>query len=72
MTPGDVERRASRVARWVAFGTTLVVGAYVAVRLRAVPPASRATGRLVSGFAVVAWYVLTFRIVKRVALEWLK
>lgn len=72
MTPEDAGRRASRAARWVAFGTTLVVGVYVALRLRSVPPVWRATSRMISALAVVAWYVLTYRIVKRVALEWLK
>lgn len=72
MTVDALERRASRVARWVAFGSTLLVGIYVGLRLRAVQPAWRSTARAVCAVAVVTWYVLTFRIVKRVTLEWLK
>lgn len=68
MTPG--ERQASRVARWSALGTTLLVGIYLAVMLRALPPVWRATGRTVAALTIVIWYYLTYRIVKRVALEW--
>ena len=68
MTPG--ERRASRVARWSALGSTLLVGIYLAVRLRPLPPAWRATGRTVAALTIIIWYYLTYRIVKRVALEW--
>ena len=72
MTDGDVERRASRVARWTAFGTTVLVGVHIAVRLRSVPPALQTTGRTIGALAVILWYYLTFRIVKRAAVEWLK
>ena len=72
MSDGDAERRASRIARWTAFSTTLLVAVYFAVRLRAVPPALQTTGRTVAGSAVIVWYYLTFRVVKRAAVEWLK
>jgi hypothetical protein len=65
-------RQASRVARWAALGSTLLLAVYLAVTLRSIPPAWRATGRTIAAVAAVAWYYLTYRIVKRVALEWLK
>ena len=61
------ERRAARVGRIVAMGTTLPLAAYVAWTL----PADR-TARLVVAASVVLWYTLTFLIAKRVALEWRK
>lgn len=68
MTPRELS--ASRVARWSALGTTLLVGIYLAVVLRPLPPVWRATGRTLAALTVVIWYYLTYRIVKRVALEW--
>ncbi len=62
-----VDRRAARIGRLVAIGTTLPLAAYVAGSL----PAER-TARLVGAASVLLWYVLTFLIAKRVALEWLK
>jgi hypothetical protein len=38
--------------------------------LRPLPPVWRTTGRTVAALTVVIWYYLTYRIVKRVALEW--
>jgi hypothetical protein len=64
------ERSASRVARWSAFVSTLLVGIYLAVRLRPLSPAWRATGRTVAALTIVIWYYVTYRIVKKVALEW--
>jgi hypothetical protein len=66
------ERRARRVARWSALGATLLVGVYLAVMLRPLPPVWRATGRAVAALTIVVWYYLMYRIVKRVALEWRK
>jgi hypothetical protein len=60
-------RRASKIARLVAIGTTLPLAVYVAWTL----PVER-TARLVGAAAVFLWYVLTFLIAKRVTLEWLK
>ena len=62
-----LERRASRIARLVAIGTTAVLALYVAWTL----PVER-TARLVGAASVLLWYVFTFLIVKRVAREWLK
>jgi len=68
----DVARKASRVGRLAAIVTTLVLVVYLMLTLRGVAPASQATARTVGAVAAVAWYVLTFRIVQRIALEWLK
>jgi len=62
-----VERRAARIARLVAIGTTLPLAAYVTWSL----PPDR-TARLVGAGSVVLWYLLTFLIAKRVAVEWTK
>ena len=62
-----LERRATRVARLVAIGTTAPLAVYVAVTL----PVER-TARLVGAASVLLWYVLTFLIAKRVTLEFLK
>ena len=61
------ERRAARIGRLVAMGTTLPLAAYLAWTL----PADR-TARLVVAAGVVLWYALTFLIAKRIALEWVK
>jgi hypothetical protein len=68
MTPQ--ERTASRVARWSALGTTLVVGIYLLVVLRPLSPVWRASGRTIAAVTIIIWYYLTYRIVKKVALEW--
>jgi hypothetical protein len=62
-----VQRKAARIGRLVAVGTTLPLALYVAWTL----PAER-TARLVGAASVLLWYVLTFLIAKRVAWEWLK
>jgi hypothetical protein len=51
----------------VAIATTLPLAAYVAWSL----PVDR-NARLVGAGSVLLWYVLTFLIGKRIALEWLK
>ncbi len=63
----QLERRAGKIARLVAIGTTVPLAVYVAVSL----PVER-TARLVGAASVLLWYVLTFLIAKRVTLEWLK
>ncbi len=60
-------RRATKVARLVAIGTTVPLAVYVALAL----PVER-TARLVGAASVLLWYVLTFLIAKRVTLEWIK
>lgn len=62
-----LERRARRIARLVAIGTTLPLAVYVALAL----PVER-TARLVGAACVLLWYVLTFLIARRVTLEWIK
>jgi hypothetical protein len=63
----EVRRKASRIGRLVAIGTTLPMAVYVTLSF----PAAR-TARMIGAALVVLWYVLTFTIAKRVALEWLK
>jgi hypothetical protein len=60
------------MGRLVAIVTTLVVAGYVTLSLRAVAPQWQATARTVAAVAVVLWFLLTHRIAKRIALEWLK
>src|SRR3989442_1230254 len=68
----DVSRKASRIGRLVAIVTTLLLAGYLTLTLRSVAPASQTTARTVGAVAAVAWYLLTFRIVQRIAFEWLK
>ena len=56
----------------MAVVTTLLLAGYMMLTLQSVSPDWRATARLVAAVAVVAWYLLTYRIVQRIALEWLK
>jgi hypothetical protein len=62
-----VRAKAGRAARLVAIGTTLPLAGYVAWSF----PVDR-TARLVGAAGVLVWYVLTYVIAKRVALEWVK
>lgn len=62
-----LERRASKVGRLVAIGTTAPLAVYVALTL----PVER-TARIVGAASVLLWYVLTFLIAKRVTVEFLK
>lgn len=62
-----LQRGASKIARLVAIGTTVLLAVYFALTL----PVER-TARIVGAVTVLLWYVLTFLIAKRVALEWLK
>ena len=62
-----LQRRATKIARLVAIGTTLPLAVYVALAL----PVEQ-TARLVGAVSVLLWYVLTFLIAKRVTLEWIK
>ncbi len=56
----------------MAVVTTLLLAGYMMLTLRSVSPTWQATARTVGAGAVVAWYLLTYRIVQRIALEWLK
>ena len=60
-------RRAARISRWVAMGTTLPLALYMTLAL----PAER-TARLMGLVTVLIWYLLSSLIARRVALEWLK
>ena len=62
-----VERKAARIGRLTAMGTTLPLALYVTWSL----PATQ-TARIVGAGSVLLWYVLTSLIAKRIALEWLK
>ncbi len=68
----DVSKKASRIGRLVAIVTTLLLAGYLTLTLRTVAPASQTTARTVGAVTAVAWYLLTFRIVQRIAFEWLK
>jgi hypothetical protein len=56
----------------MAVVTTLLLAGYLMLTLRSVPADLQATARIVGAVAVVVWYLLTYRIVQRIALEWLK
>ena len=60
-------RRAARISRWVAMGTTLPLAVYLTLTL----PVGR-TARLLGLVVALTWYLLSSLIAKRVALEWLK
>ena len=62
-----LERRASKIGRLVAIGTSAPLAVYVALTL----PVER-TARIVGAASVLLWYALTFLIAKRVTLEFLK
>jgi len=62
-----LERRAGKIARLAAMGTTVPLAVYVTLSLPRDP-----TSRLVGVASVLLWYVLTFLIAKRVTLEWMK
>lgn len=61
-----VSARAGRIGRWVAIVTTVPLAIYVTLSL----PADR-NARILGAAAVVAWYILTARIARRIAWEWL-
>jgi hypothetical protein len=52
--------------------TTVLLAGYLMITLRTVTPAWQTTARTVGAAATVAWYLLTFRIAKRIALEWIR
>ena len=62
-----IKLRARKISRYVAIGTTLPFAAYVYVRL---PDDS--TLRLVGLSSVVAWYIITGLVTKRILMEALK
>jgi len=56
----------------VAAGSTLIVALYLVNTLHSLAPAWRSTGRWLAIATVAAWYWLTFSIVRRIALQWLR
>ena len=60
-------RRARRIARWVAIGTTLPLAVYMTLSLP-----RGGSSRIVGAVTVLVWYMLTSLIARRVALEWMK
>jgi hypothetical protein len=61
------EARASRLGRRISLAATVLMAAYVALRVPADP-----TARLYAGIAALATYIIVRRIVTRVAMEYLK
>ncbi|MEO7137694.1 MAG: hypothetical protein ABI037_08245 [Gemmatimonadales bacterium] len=61
------EGRASRLAGRISLAATVLMAAYVALRVPADP-----TARLYAGIAVLATYIIVRRIAGRVAMEYLK
>ena len=61
------EGRASRLAGRISLAATILMAAYVALRVPADP-----TARLYAGIAVLATYIIVRRIAGRVAMEYLK
>ncbi len=59
--------RASRLASRISLAATVLMAAYVALRLPADP-----TARLYAGIAVLATYIIVRRIATRVAMEYLR
>lgn len=59
--------RAKRLAGRISLAATVLMAAYVAIRIPAAPMA-----RLYGGIAVLATYIIVRRIATRVALEYLK
>ena len=60
------EGRARKLARRISLAATVLMAAYVAVRVPAAPMA-----RLYGAIAVLATYIIVGRIVTRVAMEYL-
>ena len=61
------KRRASRLAGRISLAATVLMAAYVALRVPADP-----TARLYAAVAVLATYIIVRRIATRVAMEYLK
>jgi hypothetical protein len=60
------KRRASRLASRISLAATVLMAAYVAIRVTAAPMA-----RLYGGIAVLATYIIVRRIATQVAMEYL-
>jgi hypothetical protein len=64
---GQRRRRASRLASRISLAATVLMAAYVALRMPAAPMA-----RLYGGIAVLATYIIVRRIATLVAMEYLR
>jgi hypothetical protein len=62
-----IKLRARKISRYVAIGTTIPFAAYVYLRLPDDP-----TLRMVGLSSVVAWYIITGLVTKRILMEALK
>ncbi len=62
-----LDRKAGRVGRWVAAMSTLAMALYVWLRVADDP-----TAKMVGIMGIVAWYVLTYLVTKRVVREYLR
>lgn len=60
----EIERRARKVGRIVSLSTTLILAAYVYVRIPEDP-----TARMVGAASILAWYLLTGAVTRRVMRE---
>jgi lipopolysaccharide export LptBFGC system permease protein LptF len=63
----EIARRAGRIARWVALGSTVLLAVYVGLRMPRDP-----TSRSVGAMAVVAWYLMVNLIVRRILTQHLR
>jgi hypothetical protein len=63
----QLEKRASRLGHRISLAATVLMAAYVALRVPADP-----TARLYAGIAALATYIIVRRIATRVAMEYLK
>ena len=63
---GERKQRANRLANRISLAATVLMAAYVAIRMTATPMA-----RLYGGIAVLATYIIVRRIVTQVAMEYL-
>ena len=64
---GEIERRAQRVSRRVALVSTFALAAYLYFRMP-----DDATARLVGLSSIVAWYIITALVTKRIMREVIK
>jgi hypothetical protein len=65
----EIEARASRLARSVAGGTTVLLALYVWWRM---PPDPVPMQQMVGAIGVVVWYLLTYLVVRRSSRELIK
>ena len=64
---GEIELRARKIGRIVALSTTLLLAVYIFLRMPADP-----TARMVGGMSILAWYILTGLVTRRILREMLK